>query len=217
METSPTTIQTPKKKLFSRPIVRSIVGILLIALIVGGILVYKAMTTRISIDMSTISAPVITISPLAPGVLDKVYVHNGDTVSAGQALAQVGSEILSAKINGVVIEVNNTPGQIFNSAQPVIKMIDPRELRVIGSIKENEGLSNIKVGDPVSFTVDAFEGQNYTGIVEEISPSSRESGLAFSISDKREIKEFDIKVKYNNSDHPEFKNGMSAKMKVFRK
>jgi HlyD family secretion protein len=151
-----------------------------------------------------------------PGILDEVYVRNGDTADVGQALARIGSEVVTAKIAGLIIDVSNTPGQVFSPSQPVVKMIDPNELRVVGTIKENEGLSDIRVGQPVSFTVDAFDGQTFTGIVEEISPTSRESGLTFSISDKREIKEFEVRVKYDNAAHPEFKNGMSAKMKVYR-
>ena len=96
-------------------------------------------------------------------------------------------------------------------------MIDPQELRAIGTIKENSGLSKIKVGDPVSFTVDAFDGEKYTGIVEEISETSKDTSVVFSISDKRETKEFMVKVKYDTSLYAKFKNGMSAKMKVYNK
>ena len=96
-------------------------------------------------------------------------------------------------------------------------MVDPQEFRIVGSIKENEGLSDIHVGDPVSFTVDAFGSKKYAGVVETISPTSKESGVAFSISDKREVKEFEVKVKYDVAAHPEFKNGMSARMKIYNK
>ncbi|MDB5259464.1 MAG: hypothetical protein JWO73_672 [Candidatus Taylorbacteria bacterium] len=214
--------ETPKKGIFSKPWVRSIVGILLIALVVGSALVYKNISSHISIDRSIISAPVIAISPQTTGILDEVYVHSGDHVVAGQALARVGSEILTSKIDGLVIDVSNTPGQVFTGisfvgSASVVKMIDPNQLRIIGIIKENEGLADIHVGDPVSFTVDAFGGKQFVGTVESISATSRESGLAFSISDKREVKEFDIKVKYDVAAHPEFKNGMSAKMSVFKK
>lgn len=96
-------------------------------------------------------------------------------------------------------------------------MIQPEEERIAGTLKENEGLSEISVGDPVSFTVDAFSGKKYAGVVDSISPNSKQSGVAFSISDKREVKEFEIKVRYDVASHPEFKNGMSAKMKVYKK
>ena len=89
--------------------------------------------------------------------------------------------------------------------------------KIVGTVKEDAGLSNIAVGDPVTFTLDAWKGKNFTGIVEEISPTSKDSSIVFNISDKREVKDFTIKVKYDVSAHSEFKNGMSAKIKVFFK
>jgi len=43
-------------------------------------------------------------------------------------------------------------------------MIDPTESRVLATIKENSGLSKVSVGDPVSFTVDAFVQKKYMGL-----------------------------------------------------
>jgi multidrug resistance efflux pump len=96
-------------------------------------------------------------------------------------------------------------------------MIDPNELRVVGTIDENKGLSEIKVGNVASFTVDAFGNKKFTGVVEEVSPTSKESGVTFSISDKREIKQFTVKIKYDTLAFPDFKNGMSAKIKIYTK
>ena len=210
-------METPKQNIFKKPWVQSVTGIIIIGLLATGVLLYKSISARISIDLSTITAPVIAIGPESAGVLNEVDVKEGDTVSAGQILARVGAEVLTAKIPGIVIEVTNTPGQVFNPSQSVVKMIDPNELRVIGTIKENEGLAKINIGDPVSFSVDAFPGTSYAGVVDAISPTSKQSGVVFSISDKREIKEFEINVKYDVAAHPEFKNGMSAKMKVYIK
>jgi multidrug resistance efflux pump len=208
-----------KESFFKKSWVQTTGGILLILLLAGSALLYKILSSRISIDQSLVSAPVISISPENPGILEEVFVKEGDSVKKGDALARVGGEVLSAKVNGIIIEVNNTPGQFFNTlaGASVIKMIDPTELRIVGKIKETEGLTLIKVGDPVSFTVDAFSGQTFTGVVDSIAPTSSESGLAFSISDKRETKEFEVKVKYDVTAHTEFKNGMSAKMKVYPK
>jgi hypothetical protein len=100
---------------------------------------------------------------------------------------------------------------------PVVSMIDPSQLRIIGKIDEDKGLSRIKVGDPAIFTIDAFGSTEFTGIVDEVSPTSNQSGVVFSISDKREIKQFDIKVRYDTLLYPQFKNGMSAKLRIYAK
>jgi len=206
-----------KKSIFAKPWVQSLTGIIMISLVASGVLFYKSISSYISVEDSTISAPVISIAPETSGILDEVYVKEGDNVTVGQSLARVGSEILTSKINGVIIYTSNTPGQFFTYAQPVIKMIDPNELRVIGTIKEDAGLTKIAVGNTVTFTVDSFPSKEYTGIVQEIGQTSKDSSVVFSISDKRAVKEFTIKIKYDVSQYKEFKNGMSAKIKVYNK
>jgi len=206
-----------KKGLFSKPWLQSLLGIIIIGGAVAGLFYWKSTTSYVAIDMSQIVAPVIQIGPESEGVLTAIYVKNGDEVKVNQTLAQVGSEILSAKIAGTILNVQNTPGQVFMPGSAVISMIDPSQLRVVGKIDEDKGLSRIKVGDPSTFTIDAFGGNQFTGVVDEISSTSNQSGVTFSISDKREIKQFNVKVKYDVLQHPEFKNGMSVKLRVYAK
>lgn len=210
-------MEQPKESIFKKTWVQSLTGIIVVALVVVLVLVYKSISSYVNIDEGTISAPIISISPETSGVLENVYVKVGDEVLAGQALAQVGAEIISAKVPGIVVYTSDTPGQFFTYASPVIKMINKDELRLVGTIKEDAGFSEIAVGDTVKFTLDAFPGEEYVGVVDEISETSKDSSVVFSISDKREVKEFTIKIKYNVDEHPEFKNGMSAKIKVYTK
>ena len=44
---------------------------------------------------------------------------------------------------------------------------------------------------------------------------SQQSGVVFTISDKRETKQFLIKVRFDAAAYPELKNGMSARMWVY--
>ena len=97
----------------------------------------------------------------------------------------------------------------------IVTTIDPSALRVVGQLDENKGLTRIKVGDPVSFTVDAFGGQQFTGVVDEIAPTANATSVVFNISNSRETQQFDIKARFDTSAYPELKNGMSARMKIF--
>jgi multidrug resistance efflux pump len=209
-------IENPKSSIFKKKWVQSLTGAIIVLLLAGGAVLYKAVSSRISTDAALISAPIISISPESPGVLNELYVQVGDTVTAGEALARVGGQVLGAQVDGLVIEADNTPGSMFQPGQAVVQMIQPSELRVVATVKENEGLSSIKAGDPVYFTVDAFPGKKYVGVVESISPNSKESGVVFNISDKREVKQFEVKIKFDVAAHPEFKDGMSAKVKIFK-
>jgi hypothetical protein len=96
-------------------------------------------------------------------------------------------------------------------------MIDPSQLRIVGTIDENKGLNKIRVGQLASFTVDAFGSKTYNGVVDEVSPSSRQTDVVFNISDSRPVNQFNIKVRFDQNSYPELKNGMSAKLTIFTK
>ena len=114
------------------------------------------------------------------------------------------------------MQVNNIIGAQIAPGQTVVEMIDPTQLRVVGKIDENKGLSQIQVGDPATFTVDAFGGKSFTGVVDEIAPTSNQSDVVFNISDQREIQQFDVKVRYDISAYPQLKNGMSARIWIYK-
>jgi multidrug resistance efflux pump len=88
---------------------------------------------------------------------------------------------------------------------------------VVGTIDENKGLSDIHVGQMASFTVDAFGSKQYSGVVDEISPTSNQTDVVFNISDQRETQQFNVKVRFYQQKYPELKNGMSAKLTIFTK
>jgi len=210
-------MENQKESIFKKPWVQSLTGIILVSVIVVLSLFIKSTTSSVSIEKANISAPIILVSPTGLGVLDEVYVKVGDKVEAGQPLAHVGAEVLTSKVDGLIVEVNNNPGQLFSTSQPVIRMIDPKEMRLVGTIKEDAGLTKINIGNPVTFTLDAYGNKKFVGYVEEIGATSKDSSVVFSISDKREVKEFNVKIKYDSTSYPEFKNGMSAKAKIYVK
>jgi hypothetical protein len=88
---------------------------------------------------------------------------------------------------------------------------------VVGTIDETKGLNDVKAGQRATFSVDAFPGKTYEGIVDQISPVSDDTGVVFSISDKRPVKKFDVKVSFSVANYPELKSGMSAKITVYTK
>ena len=196
-------------------------GLILLVILAaaGGILFWNDLQSKVYVENSQITAPVISINPVNPGIITELDVSVGDQVRKDQVLAKVGDESLLAKTSGVVTWVENTPGQLVNPAmdpKPVISMIDPRELRVTGRVQEDKGLKDIAPGQRVEFTVDAFPSVQYQGTVEKVAPSSRVGDIVFSISDKRQEQEFDVTVTYDVNAYPELKNGMSAKMWIYK-
>ena len=212
------TEKTPNKlskfKIAPHVLKRGLIGLTALALLVGTYYIYE-ISQRVYSDKAEIYAPLIILSPSQPSVLQKIMVKNGEHVAANQVVAQMdGGDYVRTKIDGVVVDTNDEAGKLFTPGMPVVTMINPDDLRLIVHIAENDGLNQIHTGQKVMFTVDAFDSKEFNGQVEEVSNSSDQSSVVFSISDKRDEKYFSIKVKY--SDYPELMNGMSAKAWIYR-
>lgn len=192
-------------------------GIFLVVLLISAYITFQKMTGRIFIDKSLIQSPVITISPSLSGKVQEIDVKEGQTVGVGDTLAVVGSETLRADTDGLIISALDLTGSTVNPATQLIQMIRPVNMRVSGTIDEDKGLSNIQVGQVVSFTVDALPGKTFWGYVDEISPSAVAPAFSFSTSTERTTQQFTVYAKFDTASYPAIKNGMSAKMVVYTK
>ncbi len=193
-------------------------AILVVGAIASGAYLYVAGKT-VYIDQSVIQAPLINLSPVNSGVLQQVFVSAGDTVTAQEPVARVGNEIVKAQTSGFITSVNQNIGEYENpltGQANIATMIDPTQLRVVGHLDENKGLADISVGDLATFTVDAFGGKQYKGIVDEVSPTSEQTGVVFDISSERPTNQFNIYVRFDPGVYPELKNGMSARIWVYK-
>lgn len=206
-----------KKSIVSKPWFKSLIGVIIIILLLIGFTYWRMVAGKVVIENSSIQAPIINLSSSTPGILSEIYVKVGDVVSDNTPVAKVGNETILSKISGTVASVNHQEGQFFGAGSPVVSMVNTKEEKVVGKIDEDKGLVDIKVGQPATFTIDAFGSKKFNGVVSEVSPISDESGVIFNISDKREIKKFDIKVSFDQNKYPMLKQGMSAKITVFVK
>lgn len=200
--------------IWNRPSVRIGLIIGIIVAIIGITIWIRIEHSRIYVEKSVITAPVIELSPQTNGILQQVYVHEGDIVNENAIIARVGNEIVKTKTSGQVVFTLNTVGSLINRGTVVARLVHPQDLRVDGHVQENKGLSNIHVGQTAIFTVDAFGSKQYTGVVDEVADTSRSGDIVFSISDKRAQQDFDAKVRFDVHAYPELKNGMSAKIWV---
>lgn len=207
------------KKTFKRKMDKNIAMgglILTVAIAIGGYAYWRSVSDRIYIEKGEISAPQIDLSSQNGGILETLMVKEGDTVEKNQPVAQIGDEVVRSREDGLVIRVQDKIGKNFNKNEVVVSIIKPADLRILGTIGEDKGLKDVKVGQQVLFTADAFGSKEYQGFVDEVSPSSKDKGLAFSISDKRATSEFVIKVRFSSEAYPELKDGMSTKIWVYK-
>ncbi len=198
--------------------VQILTGLIAITIIAAtaGLLYLNISSSRIYTDAATISGAVSDLTPTVAGTLQETMVNVGDKVDANTIVARVGTELIKTKNGGIVTDVQNNIGKTYNPGQEVVEIVDPSSLRVVAHIDENKGLSDIKVGQSAVFTVDAYGSQKFSGVVDEITPSARQTDIVFNISDKRQINQFDIKIRYNTDQYPELQNGMSAKVWIYK-
>ncbi len=182
----------------------------------AAILYIRLTGSRVYTDTAQITAPMINLAADTTGTLQAIYVQNGDFVKADTAVAEVGNQLIKTTVDSIVVSENNDIGSLFTAGQTVVSVIDPSQLRVDAQVEEDKGLSRIAVGDKAEFTVDAFGSKKYIGVVDEVSATSHSSDVVFNISSEREEQDFDVKVRFDPTQYPELKNGMSAKVWIYQ-
>lgn len=85
--------------------------------------------------------------------------------------------VIVATCDGVTGRKDIHEGQLVQSGQTMVDIVDNSDLWVIANYRETQ-LPNIKEGAAVTFTADAVPGVVYNGIVESISDAT---GAAFSM------------------------------------
>lgn len=195
---------------------RKIFIIAVVAIIAAiGVFYFFKREGRTFIDDSLIQAPVISITPQTPGVLNEVDVTENQTVKKGDLLAVVGTQSLRSLTDGIITAASKQVGSTATPATNIIQMVNPDDFRVVGTLDENKGLKDIRVGQVASFTVDAFPGTLFWGYVDEVSPTAKQTQLAFSISNERPTQQFSVYVRFDGERYPQLKNGMSAKLIIY--
>jgi multidrug resistance efflux pump len=184
---------------------------------VGALGYILASNQMVYIEDSSVSAPMTVLSPTVAGTLMQVYVSVGDVIPPNTVVAEVGTQLVNSTAGGLVISTNTNIGTQITPGTAVVTTIDPSQLRVVGQLEEDKGLNDVAVGDSAKFTVDAFPGQTFYGVVSEVSPTDINSDVVFEVSDQREEQKFNVSVAYDLTKYPQLRNGMSAKIWVFKK
>lgn len=204
------------KKMDRRVLVIAAFLVIVIGGGIGALAYIAAASKQVYIDKSQIQAPIVNEGPIAAGTLKAVYVHEGDIISPNTVVAEVGTELIKSENGGLVITVNNNIGEQIAQGATVVQTIDPTQLRVVGQIAEDKGLVDVHPSQRAEFTVDAFGSKKYEGVVDQVAPTAASGDVVFSISDKRQEQDFNVKVRFDIQAYPELKNGMSAKIWVFK-
>ncbi len=85
-------------------------------------------------------------------------------------LAQLSYTVVKAPFDGVITEKKVEAGELASPGQPLLKMENPRQLRLEATVAEGD-LKSVSRGDKIPVTIDALQGPALAGIVGQILPA----------------------------------------------
>src|SRR5213593_1465298 len=94
-----------------------------------------------------------------------------------QAALNLSYTRITAPSAGVVSKKSVEVGQLVQPGQPLMSVVPLEDVWLTANLKETE-VQDVKPGDHVDFTVDAYPGARFTGRVESLSPAT---GARFSL------------------------------------
>ncbi len=116
------------------------------------------------------------------------------------AEAQLSYTVVRAPFDGVITEKNVEAGELASPGQPLLKMEDPRRLRLETTVAEGD-LKAVSTGDRVPVVIDALGGAVLTGTVSKIFPAGDPRTHTFM-------------VKVDVPETPGLKSGMFGRLQL---
>ncbi len=145
---------------------------------------------------------------------EATYAATVHTIEQNKSLLEQNQDrmnktVIRAPINGSVIVLNNKLGErVVGTSQfpgtEVLRLANLDSMQVVVEVNEND-IVNVKTGNPVSITVDAYGARIFHGIVHEISNSA----ISKAAGTQEEVTNFSVKIRIFNQERL-LKPGMSA-------
>ena len=92
---------------------------------------------------------------------------------AAQARQQLSRTSVRAPFDGVVSERKVSAGDTAAPGKELVKVIDPSSMRFEGRVSADR-IGAVKVGQPVSFRINGYAGQEFRGVVKRVDPAANE-------------------------------------------
>jgi RND family efflux transporter MFP subunit len=87
------------------------------------------------------------------------------------AQKQVGNTVVTSPMNGIVSDRAVSAGDVVQPGGALFTVVDPRSMRLEGAVPA-EQLNQVRVGAPVTFTVNGYPGRTFTGRVSRVNPTA---------------------------------------------
>lgn len=103
--------------------------------------------------------------------------HDAAKAQLAQAIKTQSDTVIRATIGGIVGSKSVRIGQFVQPGQRLMTVVPSTELYVVANFKETQ-LSLMRVGQPVTITIDALDGAEIRGEVQSLAPAT---GAEFSL------------------------------------
>lgn len=139
-------------------------------------------TWYVATEDARVDTDIFRVSPQISGEILAIHVEEGQAVRAGEVVARLNDATLSpsanpdlvlvrSPIDGLVVKKVAHPGEIAAPGQPLLMVVNPRELYVTANLEEDK-LRRVRVGQKVEISLDALPGKKFSGHVERIGKAS---------------------------------------------
>ena len=135
------------------------------------------------------------------------------------ARLQLSYATITAPTPGVIAKRSAEAGALVQVGQNLMSIVPDSEIWVTANLKETQ-LNNVRVGDPVEFTVDAYPDKEFRGRVESLSPAT---GARFALlppdnatgNFTKVVQRVPVKIAVEQaSDDPPLRPGMSVDVTI---
>jgi RND family efflux transporter MFP subunit len=117
--------------------------------------------------------------------------------------SSLGKFVIRAPFDGVITKQDAKQGEAVSASAPLISMISQGDMYIEADISEIH-IGKVKIGDPVSITLDAFPNETFVGEVSYIEPGD-------VIIDG--IVNYKVRVNLKNADE-RIKSGLTSNLKI---
>lgn len=87
------------------------------------------------------------------------------------AAKQVGNTRVTTPMSGIVSERPISAGDVVQPGAAMFTVVDPSSMRLEGSVPA-DALAQVKIGAPVTFTVNGYPGRTFAGRVTRVNPTA---------------------------------------------
>ena len=161
------------RRLMRRSVV--IPAIILAIILVGGVVSYLLYNSYnfYPTDDAQVTGTMVTIVPPTSGTLTRLDVQVGTLVSAKQIIGTIVPlsslapiQHLFAPMDGVIVQVPGTVGQLVNTTTMIAQETDPASMKITAYVDES-AIKNVAVGQAVDIHIDAYN-TTLTGHITQI-------------------------------------------------